>query len=355
MTGNAYLTGPYNGAPYGLAVVVPAVAGPFHLGNVVVRQRLEINPITAQVTDVSDPFPSILDPLGANGQTAGIPIKLRRVDVDIDGVGGMNKFTFNPTNCGKLQVGGQIASTQGAVSNQATPFQVTNCATLKFAPKFTVSTSGKTSKANGASLTAKVTYPSAPQGTYADVAKVKVELPKALPSRLTTLQKACTAAQFAANPAGCPAASFIGKATVHTPILADALTGPAIFVSHGGEAFPSLEIVLQGSGVTIDLVGTTFISKSGSTSTTFKTVPDAPFTSFELTLPEGKYSALAANVPAKAKGSFCGQKLTMPNEFISQNGATIHETTKVVVTGCPPARKPAKAKHKRGRGKQRKK
>jgi hypothetical protein len=145
------------------------------------------------------------------------------------------------------------------------------------------------------------------------------------------LQKACTTAQFNANPANCPPESKIGYATIHTPLLPVPLQGPAIFVSHGGEAFPSLTMVLQGYGVTIDLVGTTFISKAGITSTTFKTVPDAPFSSFELTLPEGKYSALAAN------GNLCAQKLVMPNEFIAQNGAAIHRNTDILVTGCKPA------------------
>ena len=325
--GKVFFTGPHNNGPYGLAVVVSANPGPFHFGNVVVRQSLRIDPLTAAVTDVSDPFPTFIDPRGANGEVNGIPIKLRRVDVSINRPG----FTFNPTNCKKLQVGGVITSTQGASKALATPFQVTNCATLKFAPKFTVSTSGKTSKAKGASLTAKLSYPNAPQGTYADVAKVKVELPKQLPSRLTTLQKACTNAQFNANPAGCPTESMIGFATVRTPILPGVLSGPAIFVSHGGEAFPSLTMVLQGDGVTIDLVGTTFISKSGITSTTFKTVPDSPFSTFELTLPEGPYSALAAN------GNLCAQKLVMPNEFIAQNGAEIHQNTNISVTGCKPA------------------
>ncbi len=329
--GKAFLTGPYNGGPYGLSVVVPAVAGPFNFGNVVVRQSLRIDPLDAHVTDVSNPFPTMLDVTGSNGQTDGIPIKLRRVDVSIDRPG----FTFNPTNCSKLQVAGSITSTQGATSNQQTPFQVTNCQTLKFQPTFAVTTSGRTSKANGASLTAKLSYPNAPQGAEANIARVKVDLPQHLPSRLTTLQKACTTAQFDANPAACPAGSKIGYAIVHTPILPEPLSGPAIFVSHGGEAFPSLTMVLQGDGVTVDLVGTTFIHK-GITSTTFKTVPDTPFSTFELTLPEGKFSALAAI------GDLCKSKLAMPTEFLAQNGAKINESTKIGVTGCPKARKATK-------------
>ena len=167
------------------------------------------------------------------------------------------------------------------------------------------------------------------------IARVHVELPKSLPARLTTLQKACTEKQFSSNPAGCPAESVIGHAKVITPLLPVPLEGPAIFVSHGGEAFPSLTMVLQGYGVTVDLVGTTFIDKHGVTSTTFKTVPDTPFNTFELTLPQGKFSALGANLPAKANGSFCGQHLVMPTEFVAQDGAEIHQTTPITVTGCP--------------------
>ena len=124
-------------------------------------------------------------------------------------------------------------------------------------PQFSVSTSAKTSRTNGASLHVKLAYPTAPFGSQANISRVAVDLPKQLPSRLKTLQKACSAAQFEANPAGCPAASVVGHAKATTPLLPVALEGPAYFVSHGGEAFPSLIIALQGYGVTVDLIGTT--------------------------------------------------------------------------------------------------
>ncbi len=324
--GRVYITGPYEGAPFGLSIVNPAKAGPYDLEAgtpcdcVLVRAKIEVNPVTAALTITSDdagPYkiPTILD---------GIPLQIKHVNVTIT----REHFTFNPTNCNKTAITGSLDSTEGATDALSVPFQATNCATLGFAPKFSVSTSGKTSKADGASLSVKLTYPSAPFGSQANIKQVKVELPKQLPSRLTTLQKACTAAQFNANPAGCPAASVIGHAKAITPLIPVPLEGPVYFVSHGGEAFPSLEVVLQGYGVTIDLVGTTFISKSGITSSTFKTVPDAPVGSFELTLPEGKFSALAAN------GSLCTSKLAMPTEFVAQNGAVIHQNTPIGVTGC---------------------
>jgi hypothetical protein len=337
--GRVYITEHYAGSPFGLSIVNPVKAGPFDLEHdtsnpsqdpacdcVVVRARVDVDPTTAALTvttDSSGPYaiPHLID---------GIPVQIKKVNVLINRPG----FTFNPTNCAPMSITGSIGSDEGASSPVSVPFQATNCATLGFAPKFAVSTSGKTSKAAGASLAVKLTYPQGPMGTYANIRQVKVELPKQLPSRLTTLQKACTAAQFNTNPAGCPAASIIGHAKATTPLLPVPLEGPAYFVSHGGEAFPSLIIVLQGAApynVTLDLVGTTFISKTGITSSTFKTVPDAPVGSFELTLPEGKFSALAAN------GNLCTQKLAMPTEFLAQNGAQIHQSTQISVTGCKPA------------------
>jgi uncharacterized repeat protein (TIGR01451 family) len=325
LTGQVFLTGPYKGAPFGLSIVVPAVAGPFNLGNVVVRAAIHVDPHTAQITVVSDPLPTILQ---------GVPVQIRTVNVSIDREG----FMFNPTNCEPLSVGGTLSSTQGASANVSSHFQAANCAALPFKPSFTVSTQANTSKKNGASLDVKVGYP---QGAQANIRSVAVTLPKQLPSRLSTIQQACPEATFNANPASCPAGSNIGIGTARTPVLANPVTGPAYLVSHGGAAFPDLVLILQGEGVTLDLVGSINIKKS-ITSSTFASVPDAPISSFELSLPEGPHSGLAAVLPAKAKGSLCGTSLTMPTAITGQNGAQIKQSTKIAVTGCPKAKKKAK-------------
>jgi hypothetical protein len=344
--GKFYLTGPYNGsggctvgqagcAPFGITFEVPAKAGPFDLANtknnhppcdcILVRGKIEVNPFTTAITIASNPA----------GTTDSIPTSIEGIPLEIQKINATTTradFTFNPTSCNPTKVTTTINSAEGLSSSVEVPFQVTNCEALSFAPSVSFSTNGKTSKQDGADLITKLTYPSAPQGTYANIGYVKVELPKALPSRLTTLQKACTDAQFEANPAECPPESKIGFATVHTPLLPVPLTGPAIFVSHGGEAFPSLTMVLQGYGVTVDLVGTTFISKAGVTSTTFKTTPDVPFSTFELVLPQGPYSALTAN------GNLCTEKLVIPAEFLSQaGGAPVKQDSTISVMGCAPA------------------
>jgi hypothetical protein len=319
--GKVFLTGPYDGAPFGLSIDVSEKAGPFDLGSgpcdcEVVRATVNVDPHTAQLTVSNGSLPTMKD---------GIPFQVKTVNVDIN----RKEFVFNPTSCNPMSVDGTLSSTQGMISQASSHLQVTNCAALAFNPAFKVSTSGRTSREDGASLTAKLSFPSTPQGTEANIARVKVELPKQLPSRLTTLQKACPSATFEVDPSKCPAASVVGHATAITPILPVPLTGPAYFVSHGGEAFPSLIVVLKGYGVTVDLVGTTFISKHGITSSTFKTVPDVPVGTFELTLPQGKLSALAAN------GNLCKSKLAMPTEFIAQDNAAIYESTAIKVTGCP--------------------
>ncbi|MGH2878047.1 MAG: hypothetical protein ACRDK4_00335 [Solirubrobacteraceae bacterium] len=380
--GRVYITEKYGSAPFGLSIVNPVKAGPFDLEHdtsrpseympacdcVVVRAKIEVDPITAALTvttDASGPhaIPHMID---------GVPVQIKRVNVLINRPG----FTFNPTDCAPLGITGSIASDEGAVSPVSVPFQVANCANLAFKPSFKVSTSGKTSRRTGASLHINLAYPKAPFGSQANIRSVKVDLPKQLPSNLKTLQKACTAAQFQDNPAVCPSASRVGTARAITPLLPVALEGPAYFVSHGGAQFPELIIVLQGYGVTLDLHGETFINeKTNITSSTFHTVPDAPVGSFELTLPQGPFSALAApgglcsitktvlvkkKVTVRSKGrtrtvtrrvkATVAAPLLMPTLFTAQNGAVIKQNTPISVTGCAKARKAGPARrHRLGR------
>jgi hypothetical protein len=328
-TGHAYLAGPYKGAPFDLVVITPAVAGPYDLGTVVVRTALYVNPETAQVHAISDPLPSILQ---------GIPLDVRSITLNMS----RPNFMLNPSNCNPMSITGEALTTLNQTATLTNHFQVGGCAGLKFAPDFKVTTSAKTSRANGASLTAKILYPPFTPGYYTNIASAKVDLPKQLPSRLTTLHNACPAAVFEANPALCPPKAIVGQARVITPLLPVPLTGPAYFVSHGNEAFPALTMVLQGDNVTVELVGSTFIKK-GITSNTFKSTPDVPVNLFELTLPSGPNSALGSTA------NFCTTKLLMPTKFIAQNGTVLKQTTKISVTGCPKAkhaRKTTKHKHK---------
>ena len=325
--GRVYITGPYDGAPFGLSIDVSEQAGPLDLGSgpcdcEVVRATINVDPRTAQLTVTNGSLPT---------GKYGIPFQVKDVDVDVN----RPEFIFNPTDCDPMSVAGTLSSTLGALAQVQSHFQVTNCAALAFKPSFQVATSAHTSRTDGASLHVALTLPAETgRATEANVAKVKVSLPKQLPSPLKTLQKACTEAVFAANPKECPLASQVGEARVSTPLLAGPLTGTAYFVSHGGARYPELIIVLVGEdGVTVQVHGETFISKAGITSATFSTVPDVPFSNFELTLPEREYPALTAN------GNLCKGSLIMPTEMTGQNGLVVQQSTKIAVTGCPTAKK----------------
>jgi hypothetical protein len=312
--GRVYLTGPYKGAPFGLSIVVPAVAGPFDLGPVTTRAAITIDPYTARVTTTAD-IPTIVK---------GVPIRLRGVTVSINKQG----FLLNPTNCSVLATDSTLTGftpgVNGSVTqNVSTPFQVGNCNLLKFKPAFKAVTSAKTSKANGASL--ETTLNEVPG--QANVKSVKVQLPKALPSRLTTLQKACPAATFEADPFKCPSGSFVGGARANTPTLPSKLKGPAILVSHAAAAFPDLDLVMEADGVRSILVGNTDIKK-GITTTTFASTPDVPVSSITVNLPIGSHSALTANT------NLCRNRLIMPTTITGQNGTVVKQNTKIKVNRC---------------------
>jgi hypothetical protein len=323
--GRVYLTGPYKGQPFGLSVVVPAVAGPFNLGDVVVRASIAVNPATSTLTITSDPLPQVKD---------GVPFRLRTVTVEANRPG----FMFNATNCSEQTISATIAGEHAIGSSEAakssavsSAYAASGCANLPFKPKLTAAAGGNASKVNGTSFNVKIESAGLGQ---ANIAKVDLQLPVALPSRLTTLQKACAEAVFDANPAACDEGSVIGKATIHTPVLSSPLTGPAYLVSHGGAAFPDVEFVLQGEGITLVLDGKTDIKK-GITYSRFETNPDAPFTTFETELPAGPHSALTAYVSgSKNPYGLCGTSLAMPTQLTGQNGAVITQTTNIAVTGC---------------------
>jgi hypothetical protein len=287
---------------------------------------LNVDRRTSRILATTDPLPTILQ---------GIPVDLKTINILLDKEG----FIFNPTDCEPLQFEGAVLGDEGTTAPVSNRFQAANCARLPFRPAFKASTKAHATRANGAALTVKVGYP---KGTQANIAGVKVSLPKQLPSRLTTLQKACPEATFAANPAMCPPESLVGTAKASTPVLNVPVTGPAYLVSHGGAAFPDLVMILQGQGVTVELIGGTFVSKTGITTSTFSSVPDVPISSFELNLPQGPHSALTENLPKKSKGNFCSNNLVMPTTITAHNGLQVKQNTKVTITGCPKKTHPKK-------------
>ncbi len=319
--GSVYLTGPFEGAPFGLSIVVPVVAGPLDLGTIAVGARIEVDPSTAALTLISDPLPQSLD---------GVPLQIKTVNLNIDRAG----FIFNPTDCAPLAIEGALESSMAATALVSSRFQAANCATLPFKPKLTALTHAHAGRTGGVHLHVRLV--SGPG--QANIAKVKVDLPRQVATRLSTLQNACLLAVLEINPANCPAASVVGSATVLTPVLRAPLTGPVYLVSHGRAAAPEIVLVLRGEGVVLRVVGQTSVVH-GITAAAFRSLPDAPISQFDLHLDAGPHSLLAANLPAKARASMCAQRLTMASIITAQSGAVRRQSTRIAVSGCPTRRR----------------
>lgn len=263
-TGKAYWAGPYKGAPVSLAVVVPAVAGPFDLGNVVVRNGFEVNPESAQITAVSDPFPQVLH---------GIPLDLRDIRINLD----RPDYTLNPTSCDPLSFEADISSTQGAHALRSQHFQAASCDRLAFKPKLALKLSGPTSRGSHPALRATLTMP--PGG--ANLAGAVVALPHSEFLDQGHIGTVCTRVQYAAGGGGgeqCPKRSIYGSATAYSPILGYYLKGNA-YLRSSSHTLPDLVLGLHGPAsqpVQVDAVGRIDSTKGGGIRTSFESVPDVP-------------------------------------------------------------------------------
>jgi hypothetical protein len=281
--GQVYLTDGYKGAPFGLSIVVPAIAGPFDLGTVIVRARLDVDPRTAAVSVSSDPLPRILE---------GVPLRIRDVRVDID----RERFMRNPTSCRLLNVGGTISSFAGPVSNVSDRFRVEDCGDLRFSPRLRLALTGKSQTAPGRhpGLRAVMTQPKG----QANMKAVKVKLPSSLALDPANAATVCGYEEGLA--ASCPKTSRVGRASARTPILSRPLTGPVYLVQ--GIRFdketgarirtlPTLLVKLRGE-IAIDLRAKNSVS-GRSLVTTFRAIPDAPVSKFTLNMSSGANGILA--------------------------------------------------------------
>ncbi len=327
--GAAYLAGPYKGAPLSVAVVTPAVAGPFDLGTVVVRNALRVDPLSAQVRVVSDPFPTILQ---------GIPLDLRSIVVNLE----KSQFTKNPTSCAASSIDGAAISTTGQSSPLSQHFQVGDCGLLGFKPKLALSFKGQTKRTGNPAVNAVLTQPEGQSG----IAGVTVLLPKTEFIDQAHVKNPCTRVQFNADE--CPANSVLGTATAWSPLLEAPLTGPVYFRSNGGERkLPDIVADLNGQ-IHLTLVG--FIdsvhvkgSESSRIRTRFLNVPDAPVSRFELALKGGKKGLI------ENSKDLCQTK-PQANVLMDGQSGKSNEAAVAIKTTCGKSAK-HKKKGKKGQGK----
>ncbi len=323
--GKAYLAGPYNGAPLSLVVVIPAVSGPYDLGNVAVRAGIYVDPVTARVTTVSDPLPQILE---------GIPLRTRSIRVNID----RPNFVLNPTNCEPHSVDATVTGDEGASASRSVPYQVANCADLPFAPRLSLRLKGSTKRGGDPALRAVLT---ANPGD-ANLAGASVALPRSEFLDQAHIRTICTRVQFAegaGNGANCPAGSVYGQATAITPILDQPLQGPVILRS-SDHILPDLVMALHGQ-VDFDAIARTD-SVNGGIRSTFESIPDIPVTKVILEM-QGAAKGLLENSTDICRGAHKAAA-----KYTGQNGAPYNVRVPLKAS-CPKAsRKRSAKRHHRG-------
>jgi hypothetical protein len=303
--GKIYLAGPYQGAPLSLMFVVPAVSGPYDLGNVAVRSRIYVNRSTAQITTLSDAIPKILD---------GIPLRIKYLHFDFNRPG----FTLNPTNCDRFSIEGQVVGDQGTVAGPTEPYQAANCADLGFKPKLGLKLRGSTKRRGHPGLQAVLRA----KAGETNVGRTQVAMPSTLLLDNSHIGTVCTRVQFSAH--ACPPAAVYGHATVETPLLDNPLSGP-VYLRSSKHKLPDLVADLRGQ-IEIELAAKIDTVKGGLRAT-FAKVPDAPVTKFVLRMQGGKKGLLINSSPLCRHA----QKATV--EMNGQNGRA-SKTKKKLQTGC---------------------
>ncbi|ADB53283.1 hypothetical protein [Conexibacter woesei] len=319
LDGKVYVTGPYRGGAFGLSVAVPAVAGPFDLGTVVVRAAIFVDPLTTRLRIVSDPFPASLE---------GIPLRIRDVRLAVDRPG----FMLNPTNCSPASVAGQLRSTRGRIATVASRFQVGDCGALRFRPRMTLRAGSRRHRRGGDSTPLEVVLAMSPG--QANVRSVSVTLPRTLSARLQVLntRNACTLQQFRSD--SCPI--DVGSAVAVTPLLRDPLVGRVALVRNRASRLPDVMVALRGQGdaraVRVELAGKIAITRALQIRTTFAAAPDAPISKFRLSFAAGRHAAIAASenlCSARARRRSIAQ-LT----FVAQNGRRVARDQRIAIAGC---------------------
>jgi hypothetical protein len=337
LQGPVYLTESYKGAPYGLSAQVHVKAGPFDLGTVIVRQAIQVDPETAEISIVSDPLPQVVK---------GVPVRLRSVNVDVDRPG----FTINPTSCAEKRIGATLTSIDGLVHSATSRFQSADCASLAFKPRLAMRLTGRKQRRTGGHPGLNVTLRQA--SGQANLKGLAVKLPRSLALDPDNAQGLCSFEEARKADPKCPASSVVGKATAYTPVLNKPLSGPVYFAENKRtnkfgrqvSTLPSLVIALRGE-VAINVRQSSDV-KGGRLISTTATIPDAPVTRFDLRLKGGSGGILTVTRTATRRFDVCKGRHTALVESDGQNGRRADFRIRVK-SPCGKAKTGSKAKRKR--------
>ncbi|HWO15654.1 MAG TPA: hypothetical protein VNM89_02965 [Solirubrobacterales bacterium] len=323
--GKVYLAGPYRDAPLSFITVVPAIAGPYDFGSVVVRIAAYLDPKTAQAKAISDPFPPIVH---------GVLLHIRDIRLNLN----RDQFTLNPTNCSPMSVDGSILSDLGALASPSSRFQVGECASLGFKPKLLMRLKGGTKRGAHPQLTATLI----PRAGDANIAALSVAFPRSEFLENAHIRTVCTRADFAAS--NCPAGAIYGRATAYTPILDDPLQANVYLRSSSNllpdvvpdfRGPPTLPLRIESAG-RVDSI-------NGGIRNTFDLIPDAPVSRVIFSLQGGKKGLLVNS------RDICARTYRAKVIYTAHNGAR-HVQRPKMVASCGRARRGKRGKKRRGHG-----
>lgn len=313
LPGRVYITDGYKGQPFGLSIVVPAIAGPFDLGTVVVRAAINVDIESAKLTVISDPLPLMLK---------GVPLRVRNITVDIN----RPNFMLNPTSCAPMRVDATVGAADGRAASVGSRFQVGDCQALPLAPKMALRVGGRGRTRRDITTPLEVTLRQ--RAGESGLRSVKVVLPKTINARLPVVRRACTLEEFKAE--RCGANVKVGSALAITPLLRDPLRGDVYFVRNPARRLPDLMVRLKGQ-IAIDLAGKVTIPRSLQLSTEFDTIPDAPISMFRMRFVAGR------NGPVGAVENLCTPRVRRTPaqlSFVGQSGRRVERDQRLVVRGC---------------------
>jgi hypothetical protein len=301
LTGQAYLTGPYRGAPFGLALAFHAAIGPFDLGQLVVRGKLEIDPLSGRATLDMDSLPDAFE---------GIPLRFQTIGLDLNRPG----FLRNPTSCSPASVKATIHAKGGASAVSASRFSLRGCDSLPFQPTFSMALSGRSDLHRHGRpdlrLSARL-----PRGST-NLRTVKVSLPRLLQLNIAGLREVCTRRD--AMEGRCPRGSRVGSSYARTPLLKEKLAGPVFVVQPQDGGSPDLWSSVEGMGVRLNLRGET-AEKDGRTAVTLTNLPDLSLSAFTMRLDGGEDGVLSLRSGLCADGR--ARRIASPVSAEGQDGA----------------------------------
>ncbi len=271
LPGDTYLTTGINGDIAGMAIKVPAIAGPYNLGDYITLGRIVLRPSDHGIDVVFGDIPKLFK---------GVPTQIRELQVKMDGKASSGKpFLYNASSCDAMAINTAFGSYGTATANVSTPYQATDCPPRRFSPRMSFTASGGGPGGNAPEWTIKMNL----DDGDSTMKSTKVLLPSIVTANLQGLPSPCEADQAAAW--NCPASSATGTVTVNTPLLPTPVTG-TVYIARGTTALPDL-MIMVGPPINLQIRGKNSFVNGVQIQSVFENLPDMIWSEMEMKIAGG--------------------------------------------------------------------